>query len=197
MDYDTKEVVGKYRIPANRLKPFVQYHLELIDQMSSCFISVKRKIHLLDSRSLEFVLCEMTEEVSEPDLIGFLAIIRPIPDILTFRSKYMHLLFEGQQRTIMEFQPIDLKIENPKIPKRGATGFPQAIPISYKVSKTTHVRHSWWHNVSLSARNIQDLFQPASGCFIELYRNSMFGKCPNTFSRGLVISLFLFRGNVW
>jgi len=122
IDYDTKEVVGKFRIPSKRLKPFVQYHLELIDQMSSCFISVKRKLHLLDSKSVEFVLCEMTEEVSDRDLDGFLAIFRPVPDILTFRSKYMHLLFEGQQRTIIEFQPIDLYIEQPRIPKRGVTG---------------------------------------------------------------------------
>ena len=118
----------------------------------------------------------MTEEVSDRDLDGFLAIFRPVPDILTFRSKYMHLLFEGQQRTIIEFQPIDLYIESPTIPKRSVTGFPQTIPISFKVSKATHVRHSWWHNVILCSRYIDDLFQPASGCFIELYRNSMFGK---------------------
>ena len=55
-------------------------------------------------------------------------------------------------------------------------GYPQAIPISFRISKANHVRHSWWHNLVLSSRFMKDLFQPASGCFIELYKNSLFGK---------------------
>jgi hypothetical protein len=72
--------------------------------MSSCFVSIKRKLHLINSDSLEFVLCDMTEDVKDPDLEGFVAVFRPVPDILTFRTKYMQKLFDGEQRTIIEFQ---------------------------------------------------------------------------------------------
>ena len=50
IDFDTKDILATFKIPSTRLKPFVQYHLELIDQMCSCYISVKKKHHLLSSQ---------------------------------------------------------------------------------------------------------------------------------------------------
>ena len=61
----------------------------------------------------------MMDEIADKNLEGFVAIFRPVPDILSFRTKYMNCLFEGQVRTILEFQPIDLQIEDPKISKQG------------------------------------------------------------------------------
>ena len=61
----------------------------------------------------------MMDEIVERDLEGFVAVFRPVPDILSYRTKYMNCLFEGTQRTILEFQPIDLQIEDPKISKQG------------------------------------------------------------------------------
>ena len=61
----------------------------------------------------------MMDEIADKNLEGFVAIFRPVPDILSYRTKYMNCLFEGQVRTILEFQPIDLQIEDPKISKQG------------------------------------------------------------------------------
>ena len=155
---------------------------------------MKRKRHLLSSKSLEFVLCEMTEEVSERDLEGFVAVFRPVPDILSFRNKFIDAMFDGQRRKILEFQPIDLYTDDPKVPRATEKGFPQAIPISFKVTKATHVRHSWWHNVILCTRYVNELFQPASGCVIELYRNSLFGTVKLGCLRYVNIN---FRRNFW
>ena len=34
--------------------------------------------------------------------------------------------------------------------------------------------HSWWYGMVLKSRHIKDLFKPASGLVIELYRNNLF-----------------------
>lgn len=119
IDYDSKAVLSKFKIPSQRLQPFQQYHLELVDKVwernsnfsgifvctkkdTSCFVSIRRKQHMCPEKSLEFVLCEMSDEINDNDLDGFtgrfffrlvfidlLAIFRPVSDILHYREAYM------------------------------------------------------------------------------------------------------------
>ncbi|CAG5082953.1 Oidioi.mRNA.OKI2018_I69.PAR.g10244.t1.cds [Oikopleura dioica] len=153
IDYDSKAVLSKFKIPSQRLQPFQQYHLELVDKDTSCFVSIRRKQHLCPEKSLEFVLCEMSDEINDNELDGFTAIFRPISDILHYRESYMQLIFEGQNRNVIDFQPIDLFSETPRSPSDSPVGFPQAIPMSFRVAKASLTRHSWWHNVILTPRH--------------------------------------------
>ena len=34
---------------------------------------------------------------SEPDINGFIAVVRPIPDILAYRNRFMDFMFEGSE----------------------------------------------------------------------------------------------------
>ena len=34
---------------------------------------------------------------SEPDINGFIAVVRPVPDILAYRNRFMDFMFEGSE----------------------------------------------------------------------------------------------------
>ena len=48
------------------------------------------------------------------------------------------------------------------------------VPLSTRSSRGGQIFHSWWSSVVLKQRYIKELFQPASGVVIELYRNNLF-----------------------
>ena len=104
VDNITKSISAKFKIPSSSLKVFTQYHLELIDQDVSCYVSIRRKVHSLESKSMEFVLCDMSESINEIGLVGFTAIVRTVPDLLTYRQRYMEYLISGSYRPTIEFQ---------------------------------------------------------------------------------------------
>ena len=101
----------------------------------------------------------MSESINEVGLNGFtgqlniqlvditwygLAIVRTVPDLLTYRQRYMEYLFGGSFNgglPTIEFQPIDLYLQSPNVQARSAVGFPQTIPISIKTTKGRVYRH--------------------------------------------------------
>ena len=57
--------------------------------------------------------------------------------------------------------------------------------------------HSWWYGMVLKSRHIKDLFKPASGMVIELYRNNLFdpmniGNFASTFAYRNFLKYFFY-----
>lgn len=100
----------------------------------------------------------------------------------------MNFLFDGNFRPTIEFQPIDLAIQAPNVPSRGPVGFPSVLPLSTRTSKGGQIFHSWCRSLVLKQRYIKELFLPASGLVVELYRNNLF----STDDPGLIRTPFAF-----
>ena len=88
-------------------------------------------------------------------------------------------------------------IKAPNILARSDIGFPFLVPLSKQAlkgkwatkfqtpadytiygyhgpSKGGEIHHGWWYGMVLKSRYIKELFKPASGMVIELYRNNLF-----------------------
>ena len=75
VDNASKTICAKFRIPTSTLKPFTEYHLQLIDQDCSCYVSIRRKPPFTESKSMEITLGDMSEPVNETGLNGFVGMV--------------------------------------------------------------------------------------------------------------------------
>ena len=71
VDNASKTICAKFRIPSSTLKPFTEYHLQLIDQDCSCYVSIRKKSPLTESKSMEIALADLSEPINETGLNGF------------------------------------------------------------------------------------------------------------------------------
>lgn len=77
--------------------------------------------------------------------------------------------FRTEYNVITSFQ-----IKAPNVLARSDIGFPFLVPLSKPILKGGEKHHSWWYGMVLKSRYIKELFKPASGMVIELYRNNLF-----------------------
>lgn len=118
IDYDSKAVLSKFKIPSQRLQPFQQYHLELVDKVwernaKPVFLFVGDELLRVDQTEATHVprkfarVCPLRDERWDQrqwpgrfhryNLLPtcfywssqFLAIFRPLSDILHYRESYM------------------------------------------------------------------------------------------------------------
>ena len=141
--------------------------------LESCFVSILRKLSSIDGNSMDVLIGDLTGSISlvfkraipigwpikrqhqknhksEPDINGFIAVVRPVPDILAYRNRFMDFMFEGLEfptfenflkflrefhlnfekdihRQIIEFQALDMRYQKPDVIERTDIGFPQGL----------------------------------------------------------------------